>query len=192
MAKDLQPFSVVENPGFRHLLNTLEPRYKLPTRSHFSEKIMPKLYHETKVKIMASMSRAHRVAVTCDSWTSVTTESYVTITAHYISEDWTILSHVLQTRAVYKYHTGAHLAELLSYVVEEWQLSDKDVVLLTDNASNMIAAAQIGTFPHVKCFAHTVNLASQRTLKGAGSPGFWAETDEYQHSSIAAPQRATV
>lgn len=40
-------------------------------------------------------------------------------------------------------------------------------MLVTDNASNMIAAAQIGTFPHVKCFAHTVNLASQRALKVA-------------------------
>lgn len=47
------------------------------------------------------------------------------------------------------------------------QLSDKDVVLLTDNASNIITAAQIATFPDVKCFAHTVNLASQSALKGA-------------------------
>lgn len=29
------------NPGFCHLLNTLEPQYKLPSRSHCSEKIMP-------------------------------------------------------------------------------------------------------------------------------------------------------
>lgn len=165
IAKDIRPFSVVENPGFRHLLTTLEPRYKLPSRSHFSEKVIPELYLETKAQVMASMRQAHRVAITCDSWTSVATESYVTITAHYISEDWNILSHVRQTRAVYESHTGAHLAELLSHVVDEWQLSHKDVMLVTDNASNMIAAAQFGTFPHVKCFAHTLNLASQCALK---------------------------
>lgn len=75
------------------------------------------------------------------------------------------MSHVLQTRAVYESHTGAHLAELLSRVVEEWQLSDKDVVLVTDNTSNMTVAAQVGKFPHVKCFAHMLNLASQWALK---------------------------
>lgn len=161
IAKDLRPYSVVENSGFRHLLKTLEPRYKLPSRSHFTDKV----YNETKGQVMASMSQASRVAITCDSWTSVATESYLTVTVHYVNEDWQILSHVLQTRAVYESHTGAHLAELLSHVVEEWQLSEKDVVLVTDNASNMIVAAQVGKFPHVKCFAHKLNLASQRALQ---------------------------
>lgn len=64
IAKDIRPFSVVENPGFRHLLTTLEPRYKLPSRSHFSEKVIPELYLETKAQVMASMSQAHRVAIT--------------------------------------------------------------------------------------------------------------------------------
>ncbi|XP_053554170.1 thyroid hormone receptor alpha isoform X1 [Bombina bombina] len=167
IAKDLRPYSVVENLGFRNLLKTLEPRYKIPSRNHLTENVIPALYHETKAQVIASMSQASRVAITCDSWTSVTTESYVTVTAHYVSKDWKILSHVLQTRAVYESHTGSHLAELLSRVVEEWQLSDKSVVLVTDNASNMIVAAQVGKFPHVKCFGHTLNLASQRALKVA-------------------------
>ena len=165
--KDLRPYSVVENTGFCHLLKTLEPGYKLPSRSHFTENVIPALYNGTKAQVMASMIQAKRVAITCDAWTSVATESYLTVTAHYISEDWQFLSHVLQTRAVYESHTGAHVAELLSRVVEEWQLSDKDVVLVTDNASNMIVAAEFGKFPHVKCFAHTLNLASQRALKVA-------------------------
>ncbi|KAM4546398.1 E3 SUMO-protein ligase ZBED1-like [Fundulus diaphanus] len=57
------------------------------------------------------------------------------------------------------------MARLLLDVVEEWQLTDKSVVLVTDNAANMICAAEIGKFPHVKCFAHTLNLAVQRALK---------------------------
>uniref|UniRef100_A0A1A8H4B8 BED-type domain-containing protein n=1 Tax=Nothobranchius korthausae TaxID=1143690 RepID=A0A1A8H4B8_9TELE len=167
IAKDLRPYSVVENPGFKHMLKTLEPRYKVPARSHFAEQVIPALYDETKAKILTSMSKANLVAITCDSWTSVATESYITVTAHYMSEDWQIISHVLQTRAVYESHTGAHLAELLSDVVSEWQLSDKDIVLVTDNASNMILAAQIRKLKHVRCFAHTLTLSSQRGLRVA-------------------------
>lgn len=85
------------------------------------------------------------------------------ITAHYVSEDWQILSHVLQTRAVYEFHT---VLTWQSYcLIEEWQLSDKDVVLVTDNASNMSVAAQVVRFLHVKCLAHTLSLASQQALK---------------------------
>jgi len=88
--------------------------------------------------------------------TSVATDSYVTITAHFISEDWVIVTHVLQTRVVYENHTGAHLVELLSNVIMQWQLKDKAVVLVTDNASDMIVAAQVAKFAHVRCFAGAV------------------------------------
>ncbi|XP_067285697.1 E3 SUMO-protein ligase ZBED1-like [Pseudorasbora parva] len=165
IAKDLRPYSVVENAGFRHMLKTIEPRYKLPIRATFTDSALPALYKETKAKVMESMCKARRVAITSDAWTSVATESYVTITSYYLSEDWKIVSHVLQTRAVYESHTGAHMARLFLDVVEEWQLTDKSVVLVTDNATNMISAAEIGKFPHVKCFAHTLNLAAQRALK---------------------------
>ncbi|KAJ4949461.1 hypothetical protein JOQ06_020976 [Pogonophryne albipinna] len=50
IAKDLRPYSVVENAGFRHLLKTLEPRYKLPSRSHFTENVIPALYNGTKAQ----------------------------------------------------------------------------------------------------------------------------------------------
>ncbi|KAM3876933.1 E3 SUMO-protein ligase ZBED1-like [Diretmus argenteus] len=165
IAKDIRPYSIVENVGFRYMLKILEPRYTLPSRTHFTDTAIPALYRETKAQVMASMSKASRVAMTCDSWTSVATESFLTVTAHYVSEDWQIVSHVLQTRAVTESHTGPHLAELLSGVVDEWQLSEKDVVLVSDNAANMISAAEVGKFPHIKCFAHTLNLASQRALK---------------------------
>nr|XP_054607202.1 E3 SUMO-protein ligase ZBED1 isoform X1 [Nothobranchius furzeri] len=79
IAKDLRPYSVVENPGFKHMLKTLEPRYKVPARSHFAEKVTPALHDETKAKILTSMSKANLVAITCNSWTSVATESYITV-----------------------------------------------------------------------------------------------------------------
>lgn len=53
----------------------------------------------------------------------------------------------------------------------EWSLlrykSDSSTVAITsDNASNMDIAARVGGLePHNRCFAHTLNLASQRVLK---------------------------
>ena len=52
-------------------------------------------------------------------------------------------------------HTGANVAEVLKTATEEWASLKKLIVLVTDNASNMVVAAQVGGYLYVKCFAHT-------------------------------------
>ncbi|KAI4791001.1 hypothetical protein KUCAC02_034269, partial [Chaenocephalus aceratus] len=67
---------------------------------------------------------ASSIALTTDGWTSRATESYLTVTAHYITPDcnWNMQSHVLQTRPLYEQHTSTNLAEVLKEVVSEWKL----------------------------------------------------------------------
>lgn len=36
LAKDMRPYSVVENEGFKAIVNELEPKYDIPSRRHFS------------------------------------------------------------------------------------------------------------------------------------------------------------
>ena len=36
IVKDLRPFSVVENQGFKNMISVLEPRYTIPSRQFFS------------------------------------------------------------------------------------------------------------------------------------------------------------
>ncbi|KAK5934801.1 hypothetical protein CgunFtcFv8_020223 [Champsocephalus gunnari] len=63
-------------------------------------------------------------------------------------------------------HTGRNLAEHLRKALAEWEIKEKDPVIVTDNASNMTIAAEEAVFTlHVKCYAHTLNLAAQRALK---------------------------
>ena len=50
LAKDLRPIKSVENDGFVHLLKTLDPKYKLPNRKHFSKKVIPKMYIDCREK----------------------------------------------------------------------------------------------------------------------------------------------
>ena len=70
-----------------------------------------------------------------------------------------------KSRALHDSHTGANMAELLNNVAEEWGITEKGPALVTDNASNMIVAAELTGILHVKCYAHTLNLATQRALK---------------------------
>lgn len=147
------------------MIYTLEPRYVIPSRKLFADTVVRKMYDEVASEVKNCLSKAQRVALSCDAWTSRATESYVTLTAHHITDDWHLSSHVLQPRAFHESHTGANLAELLRGVAIEWNLTDKDPALVTDNASNKVIAAQLTGFLHIKCYAHTLNLASLRTLK---------------------------
>uniref|UniRef100_A0A672JQE7 BED-type domain-containing protein n=1 Tax=Salarias fasciatus TaxID=181472 RepID=A0A672JQE7_SALFA len=164
MCKDMRPLSTVEGDGFRFMMNTLEPRYTIPSRQHFTDVALPRLYKEEKTTVLDELRLAERVALTCDSWTSRSTESYVTVTAHHIDE-WKISSHVLQTRPMYDSHTGENIAGLLREVVDEWGLRAKEPVVVTDNAPNMAVAARLAEMDHIQCFAHSLNLASQKALK---------------------------
>ena len=89
MTKDLRPYSVV---------NTLEPRYKIPSRTHFSDSVAPKLYEEVKSKVVTELKSASAIALTTDGWTSRATQSYETVTAHFINQQWKIQNYILQTR----------------------------------------------------------------------------------------------
>ncbi|KAF3858817.1 hypothetical protein F7725_012018, partial [Dissostichus mawsoni] len=93
MAKDLRPFSVVDNSGFRRLVNTLEPKYAIPSRPYFSRTV-------------------------------------------------------------------------LKSAVLEWGLdNNQGIAVVTDNARNMdVVVREAGLSPHIKCFAHTLNLASKAGL----------------------------
>lgn len=146
ICKDMRLLSVVENKGFRNMIKTLEPRYTVPSRQHITDIALPKLYQEVKATVLDSLNSAETVALTCDAWTSRATESYVTVTAHHITDQWNLQSHVLQTRAMHDSHTGEHIAALLTDAVAEWGLNAKDlVVVVTDNAPNMALAARLAS-----------------------------------------------
>ena len=168
IALDMRPFSVVENPGFQKLVNLLEPKYTIPSRTHFTNKVVPQLYDETKNLVLQDIAKATSLSITTDGWTSRATEGFITITTHFMRSDWTIANYVLQTRPLHLSHTGINIGEVLKEAINEWKLKRPHGMLacVTDNASNMhIAAETAELFPHIGCFAHTINLASQRALE---------------------------
>lgn len=61
--KDLRPYNMVESTEFGDLMNSLDPRYKVPNRKTFSETVIPNLYKNCKAEVTQSLSLAERVSL---------------------------------------------------------------------------------------------------------------------------------
>ena len=58
IALDYQPFSIVDDVGFNHLLQVLEQRYKTPSRKYFTETILPNIYERLRQKVEIKIKEA--------------------------------------------------------------------------------------------------------------------------------------
>lgn len=95
IVRDLRPYSIVENIGFKNLIHVLEPKYTIPSRQHFSDKMIPQIYDDVKDKLKSEVKDKF-VSLTTDGWTSRATESYITITSCHIDSKWELKNYVLQ------------------------------------------------------------------------------------------------
>ena len=64
------------------------------------------MYEETKLVIKEDLRKYTNIAVTTDAWTSMTQQSYITVTAHVIDETKCELKfYILSTSEITKRHT---------------------------------------------------------------------------------------
>ena len=156
---DMLPISFVEGSGFRELMAYVEPEYKVPCRTTITTRI-EKMYEEKAEDLRTRLAAAPKVSITTDGWTALTTESYVTITCHYIDLRFEMQSAVLQTRAMAERHTAENLAEGLRSATESWGISNKVTACVHDNASNVtLANTRYLDWESSPCYAHTLQLA---------------------------------
>ena len=115
VALDMMPVSMVEGKGFRNLMEFLEPEYKALSHQTIMRRIN-KMYGEVKGVVEKGLNNVNDVAITTDGWTSLATESYVTVTVHYITKEWQMKSAVLDTSELDEHHSAENLAIRLELV----------------------------------------------------------------------------
>ena len=87
MAKDMRPMYSVELLGFQKMINALNPRYDLPSRSYFSRTAVPSLYIEVQDQLLAELdSQVDFYSATTDLWTSGSNDPFITLTVHFIDD----------------------------------------------------------------------------------------------------------
>nr|XP_055071743.1 E3 SUMO-protein ligase ZBED1-like [Misgurnus anguillicaudatus] len=123
--KDSQPFSVVDDVGFRELVHVLDPSYVLPTRKALKSMVDSR-YEEAKEKAKEKLDNVVAVSLTSDMWTSINMEAYLAVTCHFIDANDQIGTILLGVQHFPNTHTAENLAIAHTMVMEEWGIKDKD------------------------------------------------------------------
>ncbi|KAK3095201.1 hypothetical protein FSP39_011428 [Pinctada imbricata] len=161
-ARDLRPLSIVEGKGFKQFCHELNPQYIVPSRTTVSNYVTLQ-YNEEVTKVKDLLKAQTAVSFTSDHWTSLATEGYITMTVHFVDKDWNFQNAVLATKKVTDCHTGENTAHEIRSIASEFGLSDEQVAgIVTDNASNMVSCVEHLNWPHIRCFAHTLQLSIRK------------------------------
>jgi len=117
--------------------------------------------HE-KTVLQKELNKALAVALTSDGWTSRSTDSYLTITCHFL-KNWKLVSYRLTVSWQPQWGTCWTGTKICNAELAHIRQSECDQ---RGQCSNMTVAIRVSGV-HLKrgCFAHILNLASNKALK---------------------------
>ena len=89
VAAGIRPFSVVEDVAFLEYSNTLDPAFKVPSRNTIKRRVNA-IYEQVCEDVKHEMKDNWQVfqAATSDVWTSMAGDAYISLTWHYIDQDF--------------------------------------------------------------------------------------------------------
>lgn len=127
VALDLQPYSFVEDRGFKALMSEAVPGYHLPSRTTLSRVLIPRLYDDTRAKVRAELRKAFEdgtttLAFTSDIWTSRANKSFISLMCHFLTVRFEMKRFTLNTRHMPESHTALNIAASLEQLCAEWEI----------------------------------------------------------------------
>nr|XP_046245767.1 uncharacterized protein LOC124059629 isoform X2 [Scatophagus argus]XP_046245768.1 uncharacterized protein LOC124059629 isoform X2 [Scatophagus argus]XP_046245769.1 uncharacterized protein LOC124059629 isoform X2 [Scatophagus argus] len=160
LVKGLHPSSTLESPWFREMTKTLNPKYQLPSRDELTNALIPSWYSVEKKHIIRQLLQVSEAALTCDCWTSLAHDRYLTVTLHFIMKGH-MQQKVLRTKPVHDAQTDAVVSEQLGSVLEEFGVRDKVVAVTVADTFSMDITIRKVQFRKLRCFAQVLNVAAQ-------------------------------
>lgn len=70
----------------------------------------------------------------------------------------------MTTKNITDRHTAENIADSIKTTLNEFNITNKVVCLVIDNAANMLKAASLLSIKHLNCFAHTLQLVITDSL----------------------------
>jgi hypothetical protein len=169
-----QPMSLVENQYFRDYCLSLNSSARCYSRKYVSSKLSDiAIAVKEKIKVMID---GKYVALTGDKWSSVTHQSYLGLTCHFINDDWELMRVTLKCSPTESEgSTATETANGFMRVIDEYGI-DKAYIsaIVTDTEPTMNAFGRIlkeSSIPWLGCVDHILELSTGKAFDDAVIPG---------------------
>lgn len=117
---------------------------------------------------------ADHLSLSSDVWTDdFKHNSYLTVTSHFINQEWEMKTYTLSTAMIKGSVTGEALSSSLKASREKFGLLDKTFTMVTDQGSNILKAGRLSNWHHLNCLAHKLNLCISKD--GLDSTPAWKD-----------------
>ena len=162
------PFVLVESSAFKEFVACLNPNYQLPCRKKLRS-LLTDLYEE-KVEFLKSKLLSIKIlSITTDGWTSCQNYSYISATAHFISDKTNFISFCLGFAYLNGRHESENLKESLLKIFDRFKVDDKIISVVSDNASNIRNCLNSLKFcclniEPIRCMAHVLQLVVKNVI----------------------------
>lgn len=117
LINNIQAFMLADDPDFKKFVFGLNNKYVLPCRKTVREQI--KIRYErclNDVKVMVRTIRA-KVHITIDIWTSPCSDPYMSVTLHFVDNQWKLTSLLLDIFYFPHPHDASFIFENLNRVI---------------------------------------------------------------------------
>ncbi|GAB5584380.1 zinc finger BED domain-containing protein 4 [Prionailurus iriomotensis] len=195
ICEGLYPASIVDEPTFKVLLKTADPRYELPSRKFVCSKAIPEKYGAVREAVLKELGDASWCGISTDMWRSENqNRAYVTLAAHFLGGGapgcLSVGSRCLKTFEVPEDNAAECITRVLYEAFIEWGISSKVFGATTDGGKDIAKACSLLDISvQMPCLGHTFNAGIQRALqlpKLAGLLGRCCKLVEYfQQSAVA-------
>ncbi|CAF5103963.1 unnamed protein product [Rotaria magnacalcarata] len=131
--------SIVDHTSFNDFMNDVDSKYKPIHRRDLTRSFLPALHKKCTSKLQEICAEAKHVSLTLDISCDRRMRSYFGVTLHTIIDD-KYKTCLLSFERLEGKHTSDKLAAEFDRIIQLYSLKDKIVRLITDNASNNLAA----------------------------------------------------
>ncbi|XP_053313333.1 E3 SUMO-protein ligase ZBED1 [Spea bombifrons] len=189
------PASILDEPTFKSLLKTADPRYEVPSRKYICTRVLPEKYNAVREIVLKELTDLFWCGVSTDIWRSENqNRSYVTLFIHYLgsgaSPGLSINCRCLKTFEVPEENKAESMTRVLYETFIEWGIHTKVFGATTDYSKDITKACSLLDVPvDMPCLGHTFNMGIQQAFQLPKLYGLLSRcrklVEYFQQSSIA-------
>lgn len=166
-ADDMRPFATADGDGFKRMIAALNPQYKLKSRNTYRD-LAYSQYDELFPHVKSAVESATQLSLTADMWSSIAKHSYMTVTAHWMLDDFSkIEDALLCVEEMPEAQSSVNIEIRLSEMAANFSISSNNITCtVTDNGPNIVnSVSLIDDWKQLKCANHTIQLAVKKGVQ---------------------------